>query len=224
MRATSHLGDDCMFFRAAISRLIGAIALLVLGGCATTSTLYSNTFVKPSGPVSRLNVLYIESNLVFKGTNTTLQFYDIGYTDLPELLRERVPIVFGLNGIEAECEAARSRDLARQWANNKGNSMLLTLQIIDGQVVSGSHTPRTTSLNLQANLIDPATRLRQWTGQFRNTFVAPPAGKNGFDNAFVDHMLKIVLEQLARDGIVRLPDDRAKVPESKPAASAPANG
>jgi hypothetical protein len=73
---------------------------------------------------------------------------------------------------------------------------------------------------MQANLIDPRTKLRQWTGQFRNTFVAPPAGKNGFDNEFVDNLLKTVLEQMSRDGIIALAEHKAVIPLAKPAAAA----
>ena len=107
-----------------------------------------------------------------------------------------------------------------KWASGTPEAMLLTLQIIDGQVVSGSHTPRTTTLNMQANLIDSKTKLRQWTGQFRNTFVAPPAGKNGFNNEFVDNLLKTVLEQMSRDGIIALAEHNAVIPLAKPAAAA----
>jgi len=211
------------------SFLAGLFVVLVLSlqGCARTSTLYSNTFVKPTTQVTKLNVIYIESNLVSKTSKSSVQLYDIGYTDLPELLRERVPIVFALNNIGSEYATFKSQGFGQneamesiKWASGNSGAMLLTLQILDGQVVSGSHTPRTTTLNMQANLIDPRTKLRQWTGQFRNTFVAPPAGKNGFDNAFVDNLLKTVLEQMSRDGIIALAEHNAAIPITKPAAAA----
>lgn len=209
--------------------LVGFVAILLLSlqGCARTSTLYSNTFIKPATQVTKLNVIYIESDLVSKTSKTSVQFYDIGYTDLPELLRERVPIVFALNNIGSEYATFRSQGFGQKeamesikWAGGTPDAMLLTLQILDGQVVSGSHTPRTTRLNMQTNLIDPRTKLRQWTGQFRNTFVAPPAGKNGFDNEFVDNLLKTVLEQMSRDGIIALAEHKAVIPLAKPAAAA----
>lgn len=165
--------------------------------------------------------------LVSKTNKTSVQFYDIGYTDLPELLRERVPIVFALNNIGSEYATFKSKGFGQKeavesikWASVTPDAMLLTLQILDGQVVSGSHTPRTTTLNMQANLIDPRTQLRQWTGQFRNTFVAPPAGKNGFDNEFVDKLLKTVLEQMSRDGIIALAENKAMIPMAKTTAAA----
>lgn len=203
------------------------VLLLSLQGCAGTSTLYSNTFVKPATQITKLNVLYIESNLVSKSSKTGMQFYDIGYTDLPELLRERVPIVFAVNNIGSEYATFKSQGFGQKeamesikWASGTPDAMLLTLQVLDGNVVSGSHTPRTTTLNMQANLIDPKTTLRQWTGQFRNTFVAPPVGKNGFDNGFVDNLLKTVLEQMSRDGIIALVEHKAVLPLAKPAAAA----
>lgn len=201
---------------------LSLVALFLLSGCARTSTLYSNTFVKPTTRVAKMHVIYIESRLVSRGSNSSEKLYDIGYTDLPELLRERVPIVFGLNKIDSEYATFKNQEFGRaekiesiKWSNSNPNAMLLTLQIIDGEVVSGSHTARTTTLNMQANLIDPRTKKRQWTGQFRNTFIAPPVGKNGFDNAFVDNLLKAVLEQLAKDEIVSLPNDQVLMPSAQ---------
>lgn len=203
-----------------------AILLLSLQGCARTSTLYSNTFIKPSTQITKLNVIYVESSLVSKSSNTGVQFYDIGYTDLSELLRERVPIVFALNNIGSDYATFKSQGFGQKemmesikWTNGTPDAMLLTLQILDGQVVSGSHTPRTTTLNMQANLTDPRTKRRQWTGQFRNTFVAPPVGKNGFDNQFVDNLLKTVLEQMSKDGVIALAEHKATIPLAKPAAA-----
>lgn len=102
-----------------------------------------------------------------------------------------------------------------KWANDNPGAMLLTLQILNGQVVSETRTPRTITLNMQANLIDPATKLRQCTGQFRNTFVAPPAGKNGLGNEFVDNLIKIVLEQMSQDGIIALAEHKTTIPLTK---------
>lgn len=198
------------------------VVLFSMQGCASTATLYSNTFIKPVKHVNKLNVMYIESNLVSRTSKTSTQLYDIGYTDLPELLRERIPIVFALNNIGSDYATFKTQGFGHKeamesikWANDNPGAMLLTLQILNGQVVSGTRTPRTTTLNMQANLIDPTTKLRQWTGQFRNTFVAPPAGKNGFDNEFVDNLIKTVLEQMSQDGIIALAEHRAAIPLTK---------
>jgi hypothetical protein len=201
--------------------LYGSLVLIVflLTGCASTSALYSNTFVKPASRISKINIVYIESRLSSQGSKSTNEFFDIGYTDLPELFGERVPIVLGLNNIQAEYATFKRVDLGKaqqaeiiKWANNAPDTMILTLQVIDGNVVSGPRTPRTTTLNFQANLTDPKTRLRQWTGQFRVKFVAPPVGKNGFDNASVDNLLKNVLEQLAKDEFISLANSQVVMP------------
>lgn len=196
-------------------------------GCASTSTLYSKTFIKPTNHLTKLNVIYIQSNLVSSTNHDNVQFYDIGYTDLPELLRERVALVFPLNNICSEYATFKSQNFGQkeaieslQWTTTNTDAMLLTLQVLDGRVVSGTRTPRTTTLNLQANLIDPKTKLRQWTGQFSNVFVAPPIGKNGFDNEFVDKMLKSILEQMSRDGLIALTEHNAIIPSAKAPAVA----
>ncbi|MHB9119822.1 MAG: hypothetical protein ACYC2R_16360 [Burkholderiales bacterium] len=205
--------------------LLAAIPFFLIG-CASTSTLYSNTFVKPTSQISKINVLYIENSLRSKGAKSAYEFYDIGYTDLPELFRERVPIVLGLNNIHAEYATFKRSDfgLAREeesikWANSVPGTMILSLQVIGGNVMSSSSMPRATTLNFQANLIDPKTKLRQWTGQFEIRFVEPPVGKNGFDNASVDNLLKNVLEQLAKDKIVTLANNQVVIPSSQTAQS-----
>lgn len=211
-----------MFSRKATFVASLVVLVFFMQGCARTSTLYSNTFIKPAKHVNKLNVIYIESNLVSKTSKASTSLYDVGYTDLPELLRERVPIVFALNNLGSDYATFKTQGFGHKeamesikWAGDNPGAMLLTLKILNGQVVSGTHTPRTTTLNMQANLIDPTTKLRQWTGQFRNTFVAPPAGKNGFDNEFVDNLLKTVLEQMSQDGIIPLNEHKAAIPQTK---------
>lgn len=192
----------------------------LLSGCAGTSTLYSNTFVKPSRPLTEMKVLYLENLLVSTRSKMSDNFAQIGYTDLPELLRERVPIIFGLNNINSDYATFQRKDFGQteaintiKWANdNSKNSPVLTIQVVDGTVVSGSRTPHTVNLNMHANLIDTKTNTRQWTGQFRNRFVQPPVGRSGYDKPFVDNLLKTILEQMAKDGFVNLPEGKAAIP------------
>lgn len=203
------------------------IFLLLIQGCAGTSTLYSNTFIKPTNHITKLNVIYIQSNLVSTMDHDDVQFYDIGYTDLPELLRERVALVFPLNNISSEYATFKSQNFGQKeameslkWTISNTDAMLLTLQVLNGRVVTGPRTPETTTINIQANLIDPKTKLRHWTGQFRNIFIAPPIGKNGFDNEFVDKMLKSILEQMSQDGVIALTEHNVIIPSAKPPAVA----
>lgn len=210
-----------MKHKTLLALLIGVA--IFLSGCARTSTLYSNTFIKPSQPINELKVLYLENKLTFSNSNTPANFSDIGYTDLPELFRERVPIVFGLNGLGNEYATFQKRDFGQREAINAvkwtkhGDAYipLLTIQVVDGSIVSGSKTPTTITLNLHANLIDPKNNNRLWTGQFKNAFTKPPVGRTGFDNEFTDYLLKTILEQMAKDGIILLKEGKATMPSAK---------
>lgn len=194
---------------------------LLATGCAGTSTLYSNTFVKPAQTVTDIKILYLENKLVGK-RGGSVSLAAIGYNDLPELLKERAPVVFNLNGISADYATIQKADFGQKEALNtvrwsktgNANSPLLVIQIVDGSAMTYQGST-TYYLNMHANLFDSSTQTRQWTGQFRNTLSKALLGRIGFDNDFVDKMLKSVLEQMAKDGIVKLHGEKAIIPAPK---------
>lgn len=196
---------------------------LLVSGCAGTSTLHSNAFVKPSQPLTEMKVLYLNNLLSSSRSGMSDNFAEIGYNDLPKLLRERVPIIFELNNINSDYATSQKDIYGKteaintiKWANNHSHNFpLLTIQVVDGRVISGSRTPRTVDLNMHVNLIDTKTNVRQWTGQFRNHFVQPPVGRSGYDKPFVDNLLRTILEQMAKDGFVSLPEGKAVLPIPK---------
>jgi hypothetical protein len=65
---------------------------------------------------------------------------------------------------------------------------------------------------MNATLFESKSNLRLWTGQFQNMLSIAALGGAVFDNGFADNMLKIILDQMAQDGIVKLKGDRATVP------------
>jgi hypothetical protein len=68
----------------------------------------------------------------------------------------------------------------------------------------------------QANLLDFKSRRRLWTGKFENVVnKTSPTRAIGFDTAFADQMLKVILEQLSKDGMILLPDNVVKIPPPK---------
>ncbi len=210
----------------AILRLIAAAAccIVFLSGCVGTSTLYSNVFVKPSQPPTEIRVLYLENQLVTSSSDTDLAIAALGYNDLPELLKERVPIVFGMNKIStAYATIPRSNYGQKEaieavkWARKAGsNPPLLIIQVVEGTVqTSNQYSNITVRLKMHANLFESNATTRIWTGQFQNTLSKALLGRIGFDNEFVDKLLGVVLEQMASDGIIALPGGKPLIPEPK---------
>lgn len=204
-------------------RFLPVFFSILLAGCAHTSTLYSNTFMRPSQPVSEMKVLYLENTLTSAGTGAAADFSAYGYNDLPELLRERISVVFKLNNIHADYATFRKQYFGQQqaidsikWASTDNPySPLLIIEIVGGSVVSGQRTPTTITLNMNANLIDAKTKLRMWTGQFASRFMQPPVTHVGFDNKSTDSLLKIILEQMDKDGIISLRGGQVVMPALK---------
>jgi hypothetical protein len=203
--------------------LIATLLSILLSACANTSTLYTKAFERPTSVITDLRVVYMHNPLVRKDKKgdirpSGLEAY--GYNDLPELLRERSKLVFSLNGISSEYATYRPDifNLDKQistikWAKTKPNSVLLTIQIVDGHV----YPAELITLNLNASLINVQTLRRQWTGQFKNEFRQPPflIGKLGFDNDTVDKLLTTLLNQLKKDGFVDFPTGEALTPSTQ---------
>lgn len=197
-----------------------AILILVLiTGCTGTSTLYSKTFVRPSKAVTEINFLYIENKLQDRHGRSNTALTKVGYTDLPELLNERVPIIFKMNGITTDYAAIEKVNFglkqkinAIKWSKLKNpKTGLLVVQVSNGYISTTSGNS-TVVLNMHANLFSGTPRKRLWTGQFRNRLAKAPLGTIGFDNEFVDNLLKTILEQMSKDGIIILPDNNAVIP------------
>lgn len=205
--------------------IMGLLITILLGGCAGTSTLYANTFAKPAQPLTDLKVLYLENKLITKIGEKSESLAAIGYNDLPELFRERVPVVLGMNGISAEYASIPRVDFGRRqaieavrWSMGRENSALLVIQVVDGSMIT-SRGNTTYYLNMHANLYDMSSSVRKWTGQFKNTLGGSILYRVKFDNEFVDEALKTVLEQMANDGFVKLKEGKALIPKNKASAS-----
>lgn len=200
--------------------------ILILSGCTGTSVLYSNVFDKSIQPSSEFRVLYLENRLTSshdpKGVNgQNRMLASVGYDDLGQLFHERAPIVFSLNGLSAQVEIIKKADFGKQeeqkltlWAQKNGKTIpVLVLQIVGGSAITNTQYGNSTIyLNMHANLFNPATKKRIWTGQFQNTLSLAMLGKIGFDNKFVDNMLKQILDQMAKDKVINLPKGEAVVP------------
>lgn len=200
---------------------------LLLAGCAGTSTQYSNALVKPAQPITNVRVLYLDNKQSGRRDNPADILTAIGYNDLPVLLQERVAIVFALNNLQAAyATVAKGKPGSAaaletiKWPPAVSNAPLLVIQVINGSILSNpQYGSSTVYLNLHANLFDSTARERQWTGQFKNTLAISRLGRVGFDAEFTDEMLKTILEQMSKDGVIKLPDNKATIPARKQGTS-----
>ncbi len=204
-----------------MKNVITVFLLVFLAGCASSSIKYSNTFIRPSNGINEMRVLYLNHSFVDPNTKSPADLSEIAYADLPELLRERVLKVFGLNQITSEYVTLKKQDFGQaqqfqtiQWSSSgKEGSALLVVEITNIYSVIGSRTPRTYFVTTSANLYSAKGMSRIWTGQFENRFMQPPIGHVGFDNDSADHLLKLILEQMAKDGVVALAGGKALLPK-----------
>lgn len=204
-----------------MAKLFVALFSIFLAGCANTFTLSSNTFVKPPQPISEMKVLYLENILTDSATKNPINFSEIGYTDLPELFRDRVPVVFGLNNINSDYATFPKQNFGQKEAmqaikwSNTGNAYptMLIIEVVSGTEVWGQNTPPTYSIYMDANLIDTTTSNKLWTGQFMSRFMQPPVGRMGFDNESIDRLLKTILEQMNKGGVIKLKGGKVSMPQ-----------
>lgn len=203
--------------------------LFLLTGCTGTTVRYSNVFDKSVDPSSEFRLLYLENKLSSTqeqgNPQTNKMLASVGYNDLGYLFAERAPIIFKLNGLSIDVETMQRTELGQlsgqkmiAWAQKTGKSSpVLVLQIVGGHSVTDTRYGSTTIfLNLHANLYNPNTWQRIWTGQFENTLSIAMLGKIGFDNQFVDGMLKQILLQMSKDKLVVIPKGEVIVPSYAP--------
>lgn len=206
-----------------MKKTLVAVLLLFLVGCSSSSTKYSNTFIKPSKAISEVKVLYLNHSFFDPTTRTPANLSEIAYADLPELLRERVSKVFALNKIASEYATLEKRDFGQEqqiqaipWpSSGNATSALLVIEVTNIYSIIGSRTPRTYFVTTSANLFAPNKISRIWTGQFENRFMQPPFGHVGFDNKSTDRLLKTVLEQMEKDGVVELEGGKVVLPKQE---------
>lgn len=209
-------------------RLAAVFLMFILAGCANSSTTFSNTFIKPLQPITEMRVLYIENELAppgEKGAGERIPqpVSDTGYMDLPELLRERVPKVFKLNNINAKYETFKREKFGRDeqiqavnWsAEGSSYPSLLILDVPGISFISGGGRAPTDFVKINANLFGSENKSRIWTGQFTSQFVQSLITYNGFDNKSTDRLLKTILEQMDKDGIIRLTNGKAILPDKE---------
>lgn len=213
---------------SSLAAILGICAVLLSAGCTTTGTslISSSVLVKPTQSIKEMQVLYLENTLQSSDGMSGWMLETYGYVNLPERFRERVPIVLEMNNIVSDYSTSKKADFNREkaaqyipkWTKTNNPPSLLIMQAVDG-----SRSGMTFFLNIQVSLFstsDTAAPVRLWVGQFSNTLnkkvVDSKICLDIFDNEFVDQMLKTILDQMAKDGILALPGKTATIPTTSP--------
>lgn len=211
-------------FPSLLSLVFGAFVLLTACGSDPIAIQSAKAFVKPEQTYSELKLLYLDKKPTWVSgrIDPTLSLQMLGYSKLPALLEKRVPVVFGMNGIKAEYASVPANSFGRteaaqaaRWSQSGGtNTPILVIGTVDGSSwdTSKYNGNQMMFVTMQADLLDFKTRQRLWTAKFENAVTIAASGRQGFNQEYVDQMLKVVLEQLAKDGMIQLPDNTAKVP------------
>lgn len=202
--------------------------VLSLGGCTGTSALSSRTFVKPTRPLDAIRVLYIERDISFRSSpsfSPNAKLAAVGYNNVASVLRKRVPAVFDMNRIGWDYASIPKEVLGVRKEIDLDNVLwekaehqqapILLVQIIGGTITSSvTYGSTTVTLKMNATLIDQSRMKSLWNGRFENVLGVALLGRVGFDDEFVDTMLKTVLDRMAGDGIISLPNNQAVIPRA----------
>ncbi|HEY8085859.1 MAG TPA: hypothetical protein VIE69_09685 [Methylophilaceae bacterium] len=200
---------------------------IIAAGCATTKAWESKTYIKPAQAITQVKVLYLDHTLKSKNIPGYDPAVSTGYRDLPKLFQQRIPVIFGLNGISSAFIAVPpSRPLTvpeMQLIGFKENrsAPLLVIQIIDGNKSSrvGS-TSGVTKFNFEADLYDHDSDAKIWSSHFTSQLTVSMVLHDHFNQEYVDNFLKTVLVQMANDGLIKLPDGSIVMPPVNDAAAA----
>lgn len=192
------------------------IAAVFFSGCVAEPQIQSSTLARPGESLAAIRVLYLTNRLVSQRGSDKL-VADAVYKDIPMRLSERVPAVFALNGIRTDYAISQNADFrpdeatsSVKWGrHDELRSPLLVIQVTDGySVVAHGNVSLVLNLHIALHDIDRHTKL--WNCKYRMGIGTLREISHGHE--VVDKMLKAVLDQMARDGLIQLLGDAAVLP------------
>ena len=195
--------------------------LLFLSACSGITTVKNAQIHTPlDSKLTTIRVLYQVNNLSSTTPNAKTGTKDIAYTgydDLPKILSERVPLVFELNHISAIYEQTNNAFFTLQTGSknkawNESKAPILDFQAMNGHE-SFNNYGGSVVINMPIRLHDALDKNTYWDGSLENIVYYGGFGLSGhIDAKYVDNMLKVLLQQMAKDNIIYLPNNVAKLP------------
>ena len=209
-----------MLKKSHVIKLLLISILLLLSGCGGMTTIQSTkTNSSLANEIKDLNVIYQHNELhsIIPGDKKDIEY--TGYNDLPKLLQERTPLVFGLNHISTKFASTNSANSTQKTQfdtlkpNESSHAPVLLIQAVNAKASFNSYGG-SVLINMQANLYDATRKIDYWTINFENAIYYGGFGLSGhIDSGYVDKMLKTIIEQMSKDKLINLPDNKALLPE-----------
>lgn len=212
--------------------VLGGLALAAaLAGCATTDTtrFASRTVRQPAQTLKSLQIVLVENDLRPAGLATSGErndkLADYRYYELGRLLRERVPAVLTANGLDGGAFIVSPPAGAKKVnpsALPPPSDAVLLLQVRSGREVKINLVQHRAFLDMTATLLD--RRLRAgvdptlWSSQVSFRLGTDEAmgvlRVHRVDAEFVDSLVMGLLNNMAADGMIVLPQGKAARPKA----------
>lgn len=221
-----------MTFQVSIIRRFAAAALtavLAFGLTACETPQFASRVVsKPAQELKSIHMVLVENDLrapglaVAETRNEKLVNY--GYYELGRLLKERAPMVLAANGLKGDVKVFPQPKAGATVELNSvnPNDAILLLNVKGGQEVKQGPLMHRSHLEMATTLLDkPAAGAKRnilWDSRVSFRLGADEAMGvmliHRVDAEFVDTLVMGLLNSMARDGMIVLPDGKAVKPKS----------
>jgi hypothetical protein len=208
---------------------LAALALAAgLGGCATAdSTRFASRAVKkPAQALKAIQIVLVENDLRPAGLATSAterndKLADYGYYELGRLLRERGPAVLAANGLRGGVQvvaASAGQDTRVNLDALPPSDAVLLLRVRGGREVKINLVQHRAFLDMNSTLFErgigaASTNPTLWSSQVSFRLGTDEAMGallvHRVDAAFVDTLVMGLLNNMAADGMVVLPQGKA---------------
>lgn len=211
-------------------KCIVSFGLLSVLGCESNPVAYSSRLTGGVVTQNTLDVYYVDRNLVSKdGKANSSQKEDtspvnnhlarFGYFDIGPKLIEFGPNVLKTKGLQGTFQHVLENQFSSSTitrSNTKGNPLVLEFR--HGRVVRTNHVV-TAYMLVAATLFDTTGAKRIWTGQFHSTLGNDPAlgilKVTTVDQRYIEELMSLVLDQMAKDGVIALSGNKAETANAK---------
>jgi hypothetical protein len=207
------------YLRTAANTFLLAFAIAGLSGCGTNGVVHAEKHVTNASKVSAVDVLYVERNLLSPsaaGAPVDRTITKFGYFEIGPKLGEFGPTLLRANGLSGTFRHMPAADLvAGSLPASKASSPMLVLEFRQGRVLTQG-TVQSLTMMLNATLYDAAGKSRIWSAQFASHLGDDPAlgimKSTKVNQAYVEGLLAMVLDQLARDELLVLSNGKVVQP------------
>jgi len=204
------------------------VVVLGFAACESTARFSSRVVNKPTHELKSINLVLVENDLRAPGLAVAdkrdEKLLNYGYFELGRLLKERAPAVLEANGFRAGVKVfsqPKAGDAVDLGVVNPNDPILL-LRIKGGREVKQNAALHRSYLDMGTTLLDMSVtgtgRNTLWTSQVSFRLGADEAMGvlliHRVDAEFVDTLVIGLLNNMAADGIIVLPQGKAVRPKA----------